>query len=159
VHEDVFATVITDDKAEALLTVEELNDAGAFADDLRGHTVAAAEAAATTAAAEAATAATAAVTTAAAAAVAATTAATAEAVTAAEAATITKAAAAAVAAAATKFIAAEAITLVAATSAAIPTAPSIETHALFVFPVRPKSQLKAKRRTKNAGLPAQKLAP
>ncbi|HWU93961.1 MAG TPA: hypothetical protein VN029_00100, partial [Sphingomonas sp.] len=80
----------------------------------------------------------------------------AESITAAETATILKAAAEA---AATKIIAAEAITLVAATSAAIPTAPSIETHALFVFPVRPKSQSKAKRRTKNAGLPAQKLAP
>jgi hypothetical protein len=52
VHEDVFAAIITHDEAEALLRIEELYDAFAFADDLGRHsaTAAAAETAATAAA-------------------------------------------------------------------------------------------------------------
>jgi hypothetical protein len=85
VNEHILAAVIADDEAEALLRVEEFDDAFAFADDLRRHSstgaatgTTATEAAATTAAAAestataaAITAATAAVSTAAAAAVAA----------------------------------------------------------------------------------------
>jgi hypothetical protein len=57
VHEHVFAAVIANNEAEALLAVEELNDALALADDLGRHSAAAraAEAAATTAAEAAAT--------------------------------------------------------------------------------------------------------
>ena len=58
VHEHILAAIVTDDEAEALLRIEEFDDALAFADDLRGHsatTAAAAKAAAAaaTAAAEA----------------------------------------------------------------------------------------------------------
>ncbi|HKS18194.1 MAG TPA: hypothetical protein VJS63_03160 [Bradyrhizobium sp.] len=58
-HEDVFATVIADDEAEALLRIEKFDDAFAFANDLGRHaaTAAAAEATAPAAAAETATAA------------------------------------------------------------------------------------------------------
>src|SRR4051794_6966785 len=71
VDENVFAAIIADDEAEALLRIEEFNDTLAFADDLRGHsaatsgTAAAAETAAATAAAAVATATAAAVTSAA----------------------------------------------------------------------------------------------
>src|SRR6185369_2820372 len=44
--EHVLAAVIADDEAKALLRVEEFDDAFAFADDLRGHSAAAAAAAA-----------------------------------------------------------------------------------------------------------------
>jgi hypothetical protein len=128
VDEHVLTAIVTDDEAEALLRIEEFDDALAFADDLRGHaaTAAAAETAAAAAAAET-TASTAAVTVATA--------------TAAEAATVTIAATAAAAAAAeaaaflitTAEIAeiafAEAFALIAAAPAAVTLAPSIETHA------------------------------
>jgi hypothetical protein len=135
VNEHVLAAVITHDKAETLLRVEELYDASAFADNLRGHatTGATAAAAATKAAATAAvsTAATAAaaeaITAAAEAAAAAVAAATAAAIAAAAAEPV---AAAAEAAAAAEIVAAaaEAVTLVAATPATVPAATFIETH-------------------------------
>src|SRR3954464_1054237 len=57
VDEHVLAAVVADDEAEALLPVEEFDDAFAFADDLRGHAAAEAAATATEAAATAAAAA------------------------------------------------------------------------------------------------------
>ena len=54
VDEHVLAAIVADDEAEALLRVEEFDDAFAFADDLRGHAATAAAAAAETAAAAAA---------------------------------------------------------------------------------------------------------
>ena len=51
VDEHVFAAIIANDEAEALLRVEEFDDAFAFANDLRGHSATAAAAAAETAAA------------------------------------------------------------------------------------------------------------
>jgi hypothetical protein len=136
VNEHIFAAVIANDEAEALLRVEEFDDAFAFADDLGRHSApaAAAKAAASTAAAE----------TAAASAVAAATIAE----TAASApATVTKASAAAKAAAllitaviAEAFFAEEIVALVAAAPAAIPLAPFIETHAPSeVSPPDPKT--------------------
>jgi hypothetical protein len=131
-HENIFAAIITDDEAEALLAVEELYNALAFANDLGRH------AAATTAAAAKTTAA------AAAAAEAAASAATAKA------ATVTTAAAAKTAAitetapvaaetaakAATALIRISAVTLVAETVALVLAAPgaasSIKTHALLI---------------------------
>ena len=121
--EHVFTAVIANDEAEAFLTVEELYDALAFADDLRWHAATAARA--TTAAAKTAAAATAA-----------------EAITAAEATataaeTITTVAAATAAAklvSATKSAEAfvsETIALIPAT--ALPAAPTIKTHAVLVF--------------------------
>ena len=53
VHEHVLAAIVANDEAEALLPVEEFDDAGAFADDLGGHAAATATAAATEAAATA----------------------------------------------------------------------------------------------------------
>ena len=130
VHEHVFAAIITNNKAKALLPVEEFDDAGAFPNNLGGHAAtaatatgaakaaAAAEPTAAAAAAEAITTATKAIAT------------TAKAITAAaESVTATKAAVE------TAF--AKTIALVFAAPAAIPAAPFIETHALFVFPVRP----------------------
>jgi hypothetical protein len=135
VNEHIFAAIIANDKAKALLPVEEFYNAGAFANDLCRHattgtTAAATEAAATTAAAETTATAAAAESVAATAAKAITT--TTEAITAAaEAAAITAAAAA------TTFIA-KAITLVASASAAIPAATLIETHAvLYSLQIRP----------------------
>jgi hypothetical protein len=138
VNEHVFTAVIADHEAEALLRVEELDHAGAFANDLGGHAATAAEAAATTAAATeaaataAAEAATVAATKAAAAAATAAEAAAtaAEPVTAAEAAATetTAEVATAKAAAAEIVIAAEAIALVAPTPATIAAATFIETH-------------------------------
>src|SRR4051812_23067836 len=57
VDEHVLAAVVADDKAEALLPVEEFDDALAFADALRGHAAAETAAATATAATEAAAAA------------------------------------------------------------------------------------------------------
>jgi hypothetical protein len=133
VNEHILAAIVADDEAEALLRVEEFDDAFALADDLRGHaaTTAAAEAAASAAAAKATATATAAE--------AATVAVTAAA---AEPAAVTESAAAAEAAALLESAAlfaetlfAETFALVATASAAIPFAPSIETHACpnFLF--------------------------
>jgi hypothetical protein len=126
VHEHILATVIANDETEALLAVEKLYDASTFADHLRRHAATAAETtaaeAATTAAAEAAATA------------------AAEAATAAESvttATETATEAAVEAATAVEIVVAETVALVSATSAAIPAAPSIKTHALSVFPLRP----------------------
>ena len=139
VHEHVLAAVIADDEAEALLRVEELYDALAFADDLGGHSATATAAAATKAAAAAAaaeTAAAAAEAIAAATATAAATAAAAEAITAAAvstaAAATAKAAAvgesAAIAVAAASLTTEEIVALVTAATTAVPLTPSIETH-------------------------------
>ncbi len=132
VHEHVLAAVIADNKAKALLAIEKLYDSGAFTNDLWGHAAsstaatagraakaaAAAKTAAATAAAEAITAAAEPVATAA------------EAITTAtKTVTTTKAA--------IESALAETIALVFATPATIAAAPFIETHALFVFPVRP----------------------
>jgi hypothetical protein len=124
VDEDVFAAVIADDEAEALLRIEEFYDALALANDLGRHSSASAAAAA-------------AETTATAAATKAATAATAEATAAAAAIAATSTAAAAVAAAlleaakisAESWFVTEPVTLVAAAPAAVALAPSIETHA------------------------------
>ncbi|NIJ08873.1 hypothetical protein FHS31_002497 [Sphingomonas vulcanisoli] len=140
-HEHILAAVIADDEAEALLGVEELHGAGAFADHLRGHAAAAtgaAEAATTAAATETAAAATAEAIAAATAAAEAITAATetaaataAEAITAA-AETATAEAATEVTAAETAAIFAEAVPLVPTTALTAP--PSIKTHAAEFFP-------------------------
>jgi hypothetical protein len=123
-HEHIFAAVITDNKAKALLPIEKFNDARAFTNDLCGH---ATTGTATTAAEATATAAAAKTTTAAAESVAATATAT-EAITAAgKAAAITTAAAAAAA-----FIT-EAIAFITSASAAITAATFIETHAVPVL--------------------------
>ncbi|MBB5713351.1 cell wall-associated NlpC family hydrolase [Sphingomonas aerophila] len=144
-NKHVFAAVITNNKAEALLRVEELYDARAFTNDLGGHaaataataaepTAAAAEAATTAAAAEAA-----AITATAAEAAAAKAATTA---TAAEAAA-TKAAAAETAAVATteaaaaEIVTAEAVALVAPASATIAAATLVETHNPIRLPDSP----------------------
>jgi len=131
VNEHVFAAIIANDEAEAFLPVEEFHDAGAFADDLRGHAAASAATAAKAAAAA---------TSAAAAAESAAAATTAEAITAATepvstaaetiaAATATKAAAVTAAEAAAAFIAAETVALVTSASAAIAAATFVKTHA------------------------------
>lgn len=131
-HEHVFAAIVTDDEAKTLLTVEELDGASAFSDDLGRHaaatTAAAAKTAATTAEAATTTAAAAeaaAVTTAEATAIAAKAAAEATAIaakTTAETATIT-------AKATTEIVAAETVALVLTAPAA---ASSVKTHALLV---------------------------
>jgi hypothetical protein len=126
VNEHILTAIIANDEAEAFLRIEEFDDAFAFADDLWGHSTAAAakSAAAAAAAAESTAAATAGV-------------AAATAVTVATAsATATEAATAAIAAA-TLLVAefaeiafvAETFALVATAPAAVPLAPSIETHA------------------------------
>jgi hypothetical protein len=146
-HEHVLAAIVANDEAEALLSVEELYDAGAFTDDLGGHAAATATEPAAAAAAETTAAAAEAATTAAAISTAAaavtTTAAAAEAITAAKAAA-TEATAAEISAAAAKFVTAEIVALVTAATTTIATATFIETHALFVFPVRPVSHSRAK---------------
>jgi hypothetical protein len=134
VYEHILTAVVADDKAEALLPVEKLNDARGFADDLRGHaataTAAAAEAAATaTAAAEA--------TTAAATAEAIATAAKAAAATAEAIAAAAKAAALTAAAVAAVTLVAETVALVPAAPAAFATAPSIKTHDPVRLPASP----------------------
>ena len=149
VHEHILAAIVTNDEAEALLAVEEFYDARAFADDLGGHAATTAAGAAAKAAATAAAEATA--TTAAAEAIAT----TAEAIAAAtEAISAAAEAVTAAKAAAAEIVAAETVALVAAAPAAIPAASFIETHALFVFPVRPnRSQQPApdeKRKCANA---------
>ncbi len=134
VNEHILAAVIADDEAEALLGVEEFDDAFAFADNLRRH----AAAAATTAAEAAATTSAAAAETTAAAAVAAAT--TAEAITAAAesvAAAAAKTVAASEAAAITvalEIVVAETVALVSAAPAALTAAPFVETHAFQNFP-------------------------
>lgn len=145
VDEHVLSTSILNDEAKALLAVEELDDARAFANDLRRHpaATAAAATAAKAAATTAATAKAAATTTAAAAESATVTTAEAATVsaeaTATESATITaettaaKAATVATAEAAAIGIVTEAIALVLAATAAS----SIETHALLDALVRP----------------------
>jgi hypothetical protein len=110
VHEHIFAAIIAHDEAEALLTVEKFDDAGAFAHDLGRHRgtgcpTAAKSAAAATEAVPTAT----------------------EAVTAAE--TI-----AARCGISTIALVAEAVALVPAAPAAIAATPSIKTHALYDFP-------------------------
>jgi hypothetical protein len=150
VNKHVFAAIVADHKAEALLRIEELNDTLALADDLGRHaattTAAAATEAAATAAAEAATtaaatesAATAAVAAAATAAIAATAAAiaaAAAAITTAAAAAVTTAAAAAILEAATEAVvaAAKTVALVSAAPAAFTATPSVENHAVLIFP-------------------------
>jgi hypothetical protein len=130
VHEHIFAAIITDDKAKALLPVEEFDDAGAFANDLRWHPAARAAAAAESTTAAAATAAKSAATAAAKAITAA--AATAETIAATTAAAAKAAAVTAAKAAAATFVTAETIALVAATSAAFTATTFIETHAVPV---------------------------
>jgi hypothetical protein len=149
VHEHILAAVIAHDEAEAFLTVEEFDDAGAFADDLGRHAAACAAACTTAKAATAAAAETTAASTAAAEAIAAATAtataesvataaATAEAITAAAAA---KPVAAAAKAAVETAFTAETIALIAPAPATVPAASFIETHALFVFPARPNRHI------------------
>jgi hypothetical protein len=141
VNEHILAAIVTDDEAEALLRIEEFDDALAFADDLRRHAAASATTSAAAETAASATAEAAATATAEAIAASAVTAAatTAEAITApavaATAATIA-AATTTVAAAATKIIAAEAVALILA--AALTAPPSIETHAVQIFPKSPQ---------------------
>ena len=115
VDEHVFRAIVTDDEAKALLAVEELYDASAFANNLGWHAAAAATAAeAITAAAEAA------------------------AITTAETTTISKTTAeAATIAAAVKIVVAETVALVLAAPAA---ATSIKTHALLVTFASPKTK-------------------
>ena len=133
VDEHVFRAIVTDDEAKALLAVEELYDASAFANNLGWHAAAAA-----TAAAEAATAAAAETTAAATAAEAITAAAEAAAITTAETTTISKTTAeAATIAAAVKIVVAETVALVLAAPAA---ATSIKTHALLVTFASPKTK-------------------
>ena len=132
VHEHVLAAVITHNKAKALLAIEKLYDPSAFTNDLWGH--AASSTAATTG--RAAKAAAAAKTAAATAAAKAITAATEPVATAAEAIT-TATKTVTTTKAAIESALAETIALVFATPATIAAAPFIETHALFVFPVRP----------------------
>ena len=136
-NEHVFAAIITNDKAEALLSVEEFDDTGAFANDLGRHATATAACATTkttTAAASETTAA-----------------ATAEAVTAASKAIATAAEPIAAATEAVTTAAetaafeptiTETVALVPAASATITAAPFIKTHALFVFPSSPKTPCK-----------------
>jgi predicted tellurium resistance membrane protein TerC len=141
-NEHVLSAVIANDEAETFLAVEEFDRARAFADDLGRHTATRAAAAAETAAATAAgTEATAPAAGAAA-----------EAITAA-AESVATAEAAILKATAEIVATAETVALIPATPAALATASFIETHALFVFPVRPNStHQEPTRRTTNAGL-------
>jgi hypothetical protein len=116
VNENVFTAIFTRDKAEALLSVEEFNDARAFADNLRRHLR---SGRATKAASCAATATAETITTASAAAKSVAAATAAKAVTATASATKT----------AVKVIVAKTVALVTATSAALAAAPSIKSHA------------------------------
>jgi hypothetical protein len=132
VDENVFTAIVTNDKAEALLSVEKLNDAGSLTNDLGWHSAArtaATESAAAAAAAKTAAAATTAKTIATAAATE-SVAATTEAIT-----TAGKSAAVTTAA----FIA-EIVALVATATAAIAAATLIETHAVPVLSsIRPRA--------------------
>jgi hypothetical protein len=135
VYEHVLAAIVADDETESLLRIEKFDDALAFADDLRRHPAAAAstsatEAAAPAAAAAIATAAAAAASTAAAkaAAVTETTASEATAVTEATAGAAGKTAALLVTTLIPESLFPEEFALVATTPAAVPLAPSIETH-------------------------------
>jgi hypothetical protein len=135
VNENVLTAIIANDEAEALLAVEEFDDALAFADHLGRHAAAGTAASATTTATEtaaaASTAAAEAITAAEAAATATETVATAKAITATATETVTAAAEAAAAIATEAFVT-EAVALVLA--AALTAPPSIETHAVKVFP-------------------------
>jgi hypothetical protein len=138
VDEHVFAAIVTNDEAETLLAVEELDHAGAFANDLGRHaaTAATTTAEATTAAAAEAATAEAAATTAAAEATAiaaAEAATTAEAITTAETTAITETT---TIAAAVEIVVAETVALVLAAPAA---ATSIKTHALLVTFASPQT--------------------
>jgi hypothetical protein len=139
VHEDVLASIVTDDEAEALLRIEKLYDALAFADDLGRHSTPTAAATAAEAAATAATEATtatateaiAAATTAKAIAAATTAKAIAAAAVSTAAATakaITAAAEAAAVTIAAAFTTEEIVALVTAATTAVPLTPFIETH-------------------------------
>jgi hypothetical protein len=125
VDEHVLASVIANDEAEALLRVEEFDDALGLAHDLRRHSAGAAASKAATAATGAATEATASSAAAGAIAEAA----------AAEPAAVTKSAPAAVAAALLESawfadcVFAETVSFIAAACAAVALAPSVETHA------------------------------
>jgi hypothetical protein len=144
--EHVLAAVIANDEAETLLRVEELYDALAFADDLRGHSATTATAAATKAAAATAAAAAEATATAAAVTAAAATATITEGWPVAEASA--SAAVAATAAALLKsyliaeiaFFAEDIVALVTTAATAVPLAPSIETHepSELLLPAYPK---------------------
>jgi len=133
VNEHILAAIIANDEAKALLRVEELDDALALANYLRGHSATAAAAAPETTAASAAAAEATASTAAAAKAAAITETATATIAAAATAASAAVAAALLKAAAKisteSRLIAAETVALVAAAPTAVPLAPSIETHA------------------------------
>src|SRR6185437_10318367 len=149
VDEHVLTAVIADDEAEALLRVEEFDDALAFANDLRRHS-------ATAAAAEpAATAATAAIAAATAAAESAAVAAVATTAAAAESATVTVAAAAAKAAAflesavIAKSLFAEAFAFIPTATATVSFAPSIETHNLPNSLARLSSNQRARAKWRN----------
>jgi hypothetical protein len=135
VDKHVLPAVIANDETETLLAIEELDRALGLADDLRGHPAPAA--AATTAEAIAAATETAATTTAeaiAAAAISAT--ATAETIAAAVSAAATEAVTTAtVTAATTEAVLAKAVALIPA--AALTAPPSIETHAVKIFPTTP----------------------
>jgi predicted tellurium resistance membrane protein TerC len=157
VNEHVLAAIIANDEAEALLAIEEFDDARAFANDLGGHAATSAAATTTEAATTAAAAAIATATTATAAEAATTAeaiAATAEAIT-----TTAETIAAAEAAAATEVVAAETVALVAATSATIAAATFIETHALFVFPPRSVVKTRATPNEKRRSPGAEPITP
>jgi hypothetical protein len=141
VHEHILTAIVTDDEAEALLSVEELYDALAFANDLSRHSAPTATAAATETAAATKAAATAAAEAVAAAEAAAT---AAEAITAISAATAAELVAATISA---EIFVPEAVALIPAT--ALAAAPTIKTHAVLVFQYRPTpSRLPAGRCTR-----------
>jgi hypothetical protein len=123
VDEHVIAAIIANDEAEALLRVEEFDDALAFADDLRRHPAATA----TTKAAATATAAEASATAAVAAAITVAASAAASAIAAASAAAVA-AAFLETAKIAAEILFAETIALITTATAAVTFAPSIETH-------------------------------
>jgi hypothetical protein len=139
VHEHIFAAIIANDEAEALLRVEEFDDAFAFANDLRGHSATTAAAAAETAAAPTAAAAKATASAAAAVASGALTesaAAAAAAIAAAStaAATVTAALLETAAIRETRFLE-KSVALIPAATATIALAPSVETHFRLNFRV------------------------
>jgi hypothetical protein len=140
VHEHILTAIVTDDEAEALLSVEELYDALAFANDLSRHSAPTA----TTAATETAAATKAAATAAAEAVATAEAAATAAAVTAISAASAAELVAATISA---EIFVPKAVALIPAT--ALAAAPTIKTHAVLVFQYRPTpSRLPAGRCTR-----------
>jgi hypothetical protein len=155
VNKHVLAAIIAHDEAETLLRIEEFYGAFALADDLGGHstTAAAATAEATTAAAEATSASAA---TAAAEAIAATTeAAAAKAITAATI-TATTTAEAVTATEIAEVIFAKTVALV---PAALPATPTIETHAVKIFPNSPLSFHPRTPGGRRANLAAQQVMP